>query len=210
MKNAVFVSTARTPFGRLGGALGSLSATTLGGEAVRAAVERSGIDPSDLEHIIMGNVIQAGNGQAPARQAMFKAGLAKTTTYETINKVCASGLISIAQLARLIALGAKETGVAGGMESMSNAPYALAECAVRLSLRRRPAARSHELRRAARSVLGLDDGASADARQRRSRHHARGARRICGVLTAACGRSCERRALCRGDNAAQSRDESEG
>ena len=125
MKNAVFVSTVRTPFGRLGGALGSLSATTLGGEAIRAAVERSGIDPSELEHVIMGNVIQACNGQAPARQAMFKAGLAKTTTFETINKVCASGLISIAQLARLISLGAKNTGVAGGMESMSNAPYAL-------------------------------------------------------------------------------------
>jgi acetyl-CoA C-acetyltransferase len=125
MKNAVIVSTARTPFGRLGGALGSLSATTLGGEAIRAAVERSGIDPSELEHVIMGNVIQAATGQAPARQAMFKAGLAKTTTYETINKVCASGLISIAQLARLIALGAKNTGVAGGMESMSNAPYAM-------------------------------------------------------------------------------------
>ncbi len=125
MKNAVFVSTARTPFGRLGGALGSLSATTLGGEAIRAAVERSGIDPSELEHVIMGNVIQAANGQAPARQAMFKAGLAKTTTFETVNKVCASGLISIAQLARLIALGAKSTGVAGGMESMSSAPYAL-------------------------------------------------------------------------------------
>jgi acetyl-CoA C-acetyltransferase len=125
MKNAVFISTARTPFGRLGGALGSLSATTLGGEAIRAAVERSGIDPSELEHVIMGNVIQAANGQAPARQAMFKAGLAKTTTYETINKVCASGLISVAQLSRLIALGAKASGVAGGMESMSNAPYAL-------------------------------------------------------------------------------------
>jgi acetyl-CoA C-acetyltransferase len=126
MQKAVIVSTARTPFGRLGGALGSLSATTLGGEAIRAAVERSGIDPSELEHVIMGNVIQAATGQAPARQAMFKAGLAKTTTYETINKVCASGLISIAQLARLIALGAKNTGVAGGMESMSNAPYAMA------------------------------------------------------------------------------------
>ena len=125
MDKAVFVSTARTPFGRLGGALASLSATTLGGEAIRAAVERSGIEPSEIEHVIMGNVIQAGNGQAPARQAMFKAGLAKTTTFETVNKVCASGLISIAQLARLISLGAKSTGVAGGMESMSGAPYAL-------------------------------------------------------------------------------------
>jgi len=120
----VVLSTARTPFGRLGGALVALSATTLGGEAIRAAVERSGIDPADVEHAIMGNVIQGGVGQAPARQAMFKAGLAKTTTFETINKVCASGLVAIAQAARLIESGAKTVAVAGGMESMSNGPYA--------------------------------------------------------------------------------------
>src|SRR5271156_626148 len=120
----VVLSTARTPFGRLGGALVALSATTLGGEAIRAAVERSGIDPADVEHAIMGNVIQGGVGQAPARQAMFKAGLAKTTTFETINKVCAAGLVAIAQAARLIESGAKTVAVAGGMESMSNGPYA--------------------------------------------------------------------------------------
>jgi acetyl-CoA C-acetyltransferase len=121
----VVLSTARTPFGRLGGALVSLSATTLGGEAIRAAVERSGLDPAEIEHVIMGNVIQAANGQAPARQAMFKAGLAKSTTFETINKVCASGLIAIVQAARLINDDSRNVAVAGGMESMSNAPYAL-------------------------------------------------------------------------------------
>ncbi len=121
----VVLSTARTPFGKLGGALVALSATTLGGEAIRAAVERSKIDPADIEHVIMGNVIQGGNGQAPARQAMFKAGLAKTTTFETTNKVCASGLVSIMQAARLINDDSKRVAVAGGMESMSNAPYAL-------------------------------------------------------------------------------------
>ena len=120
----VVISTARTPFGRLGGALVSLSATTLGGEAIRAAVARGKIDPAEIEHVIMGNVIQGGVGQAPARQAMFKAGLAKTTTFETINKVCASGLVAIAQAARLIDAGEKRVAVAGGMESMSNAPYA--------------------------------------------------------------------------------------
>ncbi|GAC1349110.1 MAG: acetyl-CoA C-acyltransferase [Vulcanimicrobiaceae bacterium] len=120
----VVVSTARTPFGKLGGALAALSATTLGGEAIRAAVERSKIDPSEIDHVIMGNVIQGGVGQAPARQAMFKAGLAKTTTFETINKVCASGLVAIAQAARLIDADEKSVAVAGGMESMSNAPYA--------------------------------------------------------------------------------------
>ena len=121
----VVLSTARTPFGKLGGTLVSLSATTLGGEAIRAAVQRSGIDPAEIEHVIMGNVIQGGNGQAPARQAMFKAGLAKTTTFETTNKVCASGLVAILQGARLINDDSKAVVVAGGMESMSNAPYAL-------------------------------------------------------------------------------------
>ena len=121
----VVLSTARTPFGKLGGALVSLPATTLGGEAIRAAVQRAGIDPADVEHVIMGNVIQGGNGQAPARQAMFKAGLAKTTTFETTNKVCASGLVAILQAARLINDDSKAVVVAGGMESMSNAPYAL-------------------------------------------------------------------------------------
>lgn len=121
----VVLGTARTPFGKLGGALAPLSATTLGGEAIRAAVARSGIDPADVEHTVLGNVIQAGVGQAPARQAMFKAGLAKTTTFETVNKVCASGLIAIVHAARLIDYGGKQVVVAGGAESMSNAPYGL-------------------------------------------------------------------------------------
>ncbi|HZO93375.1 MAG TPA: hypothetical protein VFB22_06360 [Candidatus Baltobacteraceae bacterium] len=121
----VVLSTARTPFGRLGGALSSLSATTLGGEAIRNAIARAGIDPADVEHVIMGQVIQAGAGQAPARQAAFKAGLAKTTTAETVNKVCASGLLAVVSGARAIADGDNRVVVAGGMESMSNAPYLL-------------------------------------------------------------------------------------
>jgi len=121
----VVLSTARTPFGRLGGALASLTATTLGGEAIRNAIARAGIDPSDVEHVIMGQVIQAGAGQAPARQAAFKAGLAKTTTAETVNKVCASGLLAVVCAARSIADGDHRVAVAGGMESMSNAPYLL-------------------------------------------------------------------------------------
>ena len=126
MRNKVVVlGTARTPFGKLGGALASLSATTLGGEAMRAAIARSGVDPADIEHAIMGNVIGAALGQAPTRQAMFKAGLAKTTTFETINKVCASGMIALVHAARLIDGEEKSVVVAGGMESMSNAPYAL-------------------------------------------------------------------------------------
>ncbi len=123
--STVVLATARTPFGKLGGALAPLSATTLGGEAIRAAVMRAGIDPADVEHVVMGNVIQAANGQAPARQALFKAGLSKTATFETPNKVCASGLIAIVQAMRSINAGHKRVAVAGGMESMSNAPYAL-------------------------------------------------------------------------------------
>jgi acetyl-CoA C-acetyltransferase len=125
MSAAVVLATARTPFGRLGGALAPLAATTLGADAIRNAIARAGIDPAEVEHVIMGQVLQAGAGQAPARQAAFKAGLAKTTTAETINKVCASGMLAVAYAARSIAAGEYEAVVAGGMESMSNAPYLL-------------------------------------------------------------------------------------
>src|SRR6202790_2337905 len=121
----VVLATARTPFGRLGGALASLSATTLGADAIRHAIARAGIDPADVEHVIMGEVIQAGVGQAPARQAAFKAGLAKTTTAETVNKVCASGMLAVTYGARYITEGDHRVVVAGGMESMSNAPHLL-------------------------------------------------------------------------------------
>jgi acetyl-CoA C-acetyltransferase len=125
MSRTVVLSTARTPFGRLGGALAALTATTLGGDAIRNAIARAGIDPGEVEHVIMGQVLQAGVGQAPARQAAFKAGLAKTTTAETINKVCASGMVAVAHAARMINAGDNDVIVAGGMESMSNAPFLL-------------------------------------------------------------------------------------
>ncbi len=124
---AVVLGTARTPFGRLGGALSPLEATTLGAAAVVAAIERSGVDPAEVEHIIMGQVLQAGVGQNPARQVGFKSGLAKTVTAETVNKVCASGLLAVVNAGRLINEGSNEVVVAGGMESMSNAPYLLKE-----------------------------------------------------------------------------------
>ena len=125
LSKTVVLSVARTPFGRLGGALAPLGATTLGGEAIRNAVRRAAIDAAEIEHVIMGLVIAAGVGQAPARQAAFKAGLAKTTTAETVNKVCASGMLAIAYAARAIDAGDVRVAVAGGMESMSNAPYLL-------------------------------------------------------------------------------------
>ncbi|HTU69698.1 MAG TPA: thiolase family protein [Candidatus Baltobacteraceae bacterium] len=121
----VVLSFARTPFGKLGGALASLDATTLGAAALVGALQRSGVDPSDVEHAAFGEVLQAGVGQNPARQVVFKSGLAKTVTAETLNKVCASGLLAVATAMRLINAGANRVIAAGGMESMSNAPYLL-------------------------------------------------------------------------------------
>ncbi|HLX25944.1 MAG TPA: thiolase family protein [Candidatus Cybelea sp.] len=122
---AVVIGMARTPFGRLGGALAPLTATTLGAVALTGAIERSKIDPSDIEHVTFGEVLQAGVGQNPARQVLFKAGLAKTVTADTVNKVCASGLLAIVNAMRSINAGANSVVAAGGMESMSNAPYLL-------------------------------------------------------------------------------------
>ncbi len=121
----VVLSLARTPFGKLGGALASLDATTLGATALVAALQRAGIDPTEIEHVVYGEVLQAGVGQNPARQVLFKSGLAKTVTAETLNKVCASGLLAVATAMRLINTGANRVIAAGGMESMSNAPYLL-------------------------------------------------------------------------------------
>ncbi len=121
----VVLSLARTPFGRLNGALASLDATTLGAAALVGALQRAGIDPSDVEHVTLGEVLQAGVGQNPARQVLFKSGLAKTVTAETLNKVCASGMLAVASAMRLINTGANRVIAAGGMESMSNAPYLL-------------------------------------------------------------------------------------
>ncbi len=123
----VVLSTARTPFGKLGGALAPLSATTLGAVALAGALRRAGLDPSEIEHVLFGEVLQAGVGQNPARQVLFKSGLAKTVTAETLNKVCASGMLAVANGMRLINTGANNVVAAGGMESMSNAPYLLKE-----------------------------------------------------------------------------------
>jgi acetyl-CoA C-acetyltransferase len=121
----VVLSMARTPFGKLGGALAPLSATSLGAVALTAAIDRAKLDPSEIEHAIFGEVVQAGAGQNPARQVVFKSGLAKTVTAETVNKVCASGLLAVVNAMRSINAGANRVVAAGGMESMSNAPYLL-------------------------------------------------------------------------------------
>lgn len=121
----VFLSVARTPMGSLQGALSSVSATDLGAAAVRAAVERAGIAPDAVERIYMGCVLPAGLGQAPARQAAIKAGLPTSVQATTVNKVCGSGMQTIIMGSEALASGAVDLLIAGGMESMSNAPYLL-------------------------------------------------------------------------------------
>ena len=125
--STVVLGHARTPFGKLGGALSPLPATSLGAAALVGALERAGLDPSEIEHVIFGEVLQAGVGQNPARQVLYKSGLAKTVTAETVNKVCASGMLAAVNAMRLINGGANRVVAAGGMESMSNAPYLLKE-----------------------------------------------------------------------------------
>jgi acetyl-CoA C-acetyltransferase len=122
-RRTVILGYARTPFGKLSGGLASRTAAQLGGHAIAAAIDRSGVTPDQVEHVIMGHVIQAGAGQITARQAAMFAGLAETVTAETINKVCASSLRAVALAQLLIDAGEHDVIVAGGMESMTNAPH---------------------------------------------------------------------------------------
>jgi acetyl-CoA C-acetyltransferase len=123
MKEVYIVSAVRTPIGSFGGVLKDLSATKLGAVAIKAAVEKAGIDPSQINEVLMGCVIQSNLGQAPARQAAKMAGLPDAVVCTTVNKVCASGMKAIAQGAQSILLGDADIVVAGGMESMSNVPF---------------------------------------------------------------------------------------
>jgi acetyl-CoA C-acetyltransferase len=125
MPKTVILGSARTPIGKLGGGLSSLDATELGGIAIQAALERADIEPEQVEHVVMGQVLQAGQGQIPSRQAQIKAGIPKDVSSETVNKVCASGLRATVILDQAIRAGDVEVGVGGGMESMSQAPYLL-------------------------------------------------------------------------------------
>src|ERR671913_1563658 len=125
LERTVILGAARTPFGKFGGALSPLGAPELGGAAIREAVDRSGVEDDALEHSIFGIVVQAGVGQIPSRQATFHAGLPFSLTTETLNQVCASGLRSATLAETLIRVGDYDVVLAGGMESMSNAPYML-------------------------------------------------------------------------------------
>jgi acetyl-CoA C-acetyltransferase len=125
IRDVVIASAARTPMGKLGGQLSELSATALGSAAIAGAIDRSGVDPGELEYGYMGNMLSAGLGQTPARQAMIGAGVPEAVSGMTINKACASGLASVVLAAQTIQAGDAEAVVAGGMESMSNAPHML-------------------------------------------------------------------------------------
>ncbi|MGZ5437446.1 MAG: acetyl-CoA C-acetyltransferase [Pyrinomonadaceae bacterium] len=125
INEAVIISAVRTPVGKFLGALKNFKATELGAIAVREAVKRAGVNPEDVDEVIMGCVIQAGLGQNPARQAALKGGLPNTVSAVTVNKVCGSGLKAVMMAAQGVQLGDTEIVVAGGMESMSNAPYLL-------------------------------------------------------------------------------------
>jgi hypothetical protein len=125
MKNVVIVAAKRTPLGSFGGSLAGLSATELGASAILEVVKAAGVNPKDVQEVVFGNVLSAGIGQAPARQAALKAGLSETTPSTTVNKVCASGMKAIMIASDQIQLGQADIIVAGGMESMSNVPYYL-------------------------------------------------------------------------------------
>ena len=125
MARSVIVSAVRTPFGRLGGGLKDYEATELGAKAIKAGLERIGLEADEVEYVIMGQVLQGGAGQAPARQAAIGAGLPIEVPADTINKVCASSIRAIEIADSMVRAGDVEVVVTGGMESMSNAPYAL-------------------------------------------------------------------------------------
>ena len=127
MPGSVIVSGARTPIGKLSGTLASFSAMELGGVAIKAALERAGLSPTDVDYVFMGHVLQAGQGQITARQAAVKAGIPMTTPATTVNKVCLSGLNTVYLADQMIQNGDADIVIAGGMESMTRAPYLLPE-----------------------------------------------------------------------------------
>jgi acetyl-CoA C-acetyltransferase len=125
MPETVILGAARTPFGKLGGALVGFDATDLGGVAIKGALERAGGEPDQVQKVVMGQVLQAGQGQIPSRQAQIKGGIANDVPSETVNKVCASGIRSVVLVDQAVRAGDLDTAVGGGMESMSSAPYLL-------------------------------------------------------------------------------------
>src|SRR5256886_15888638 len=134
MSRSVIVSAVRTPFGKLGGALVDYEATELGAIAIRAALDRAGVENDEVEYAIMGQVLQGGAGQAPSRQATVGAGLPIDLPSDTINKVCASSIRAVEIADQMIRAGDVQVVVAGGIESMTNAPYVLQNARFRYRL----------------------------------------------------------------------------
>src|SRR5438067_11765698 len=125
MPKTLILGAARTPIGKMGGGVAALEAPELGAVAIEAALQRAEVAPEQVDRVIMGQVLQAGQGQIPSRQGQVKAGIPKEISSETINKVCASGLRASVLLDQAIRAGELQVGVGGGMESMSKAPYLL-------------------------------------------------------------------------------------
>ncbi len=161
----MIISAARTPFGRLGGGLAGHPATALGSIAIAAALERAGIEPDEVGYVVMGQVLQAGVGQAPARQAAVGAGIPKEVPADTINKVCASSLRAVALADLMIRAGQHDVVVTGGMESMSNAPYLLPKARFGYKLGNGEARRPRRVRRAHLVVRRSPHGAAGIERR---------------------------------------------
>ena len=178
MHESVIVSAVRTPTGKFLGALKDFTAPQLGAMAVREAVARAGIDPAIVDECIMGNVVSAGNGQNPARQAALNGGLADHVAALTINKVCGSGLKAVMLAAQGIATGDIDIAVAGGMESMSNAPYLLPRVREGLRMGNGAARRLDDQRRAVVRVRQLPHGHAGEVVAERVQGDARGAGRV--------------------------------
>ncbi len=168
MKNLVILSAARTPIGSFLGKLSSLSAPALGSVAIKAALARAGVAPGEAEQVVFGNVLQAGIGQAPARQASLGAGIPNTVPCVTVHKVCGSGMRAVMDVGNAIQAGEYEVVVAGGMESMSNAPYLLDKARTGLPHGQRHARRLDDQGRTVGPLLRTSTWATAPSSAPRS------------------------------------------
>jgi acetyl-CoA acetyltransferase len=175
MEYPVILSAVRTPIGKFMGGLAPLSAPELGAKVIAEAVRRADIEPKVVDEAIMGNVVQAGLGQNPARQAALRGGLDPRVAAMTINKVCGSGLKSVALAAQAVLLGESEVVVAGGMESMSNCPYLLKGARTGIPPRQSGNFRFHDHRRPVGRVRKLSHGRHRRARRRKIQYFAPGA-----------------------------------
>ena len=180
--NPVISSIARTPIGRFNGAYAPLKAVDLGAVAIAGALDRSGLSPESVDEVIFGHVLQAGQGQITSRQAAVKAGIPMTVPAVTINKVCLSGMTAIQEAANHIRLGESTFVVAGGMESMTNAPYVLAGARSGYRMGDQAVVDVDDARRAVLCIRFMHDGRLIRPQERRSPHRSvRPGRVVCTV-----------------------------